>query len=519
MTRHTRFDDQERGTAAILVAGSLVLMMGMAAMAIDFGAGVNDRRQNQTASDTAAVAGALSLFNKADLVNQTLGRARSNLRAQYSDAEWQALWQGCTDPDRPVDFVPVAEPTAWGGGTLDCISRNSSYLRVTLPTQIYDTTFGKVIGLRELRTSATTVVTILPGAGTGILPFAVHGGVGTGEVCLDSGTGSSQPPCDGSESGSFGNIAPPLFGNPYLGTPQDCKNQTSSNNRVPESIAMGADHLIWMYDSDDWNASGWSTSDSTANNDVRSNPDTYVDECIETTGDTALPVDGVDNPINTVWVDTGNSTKDDVTEGLVSDQIWHDGEKSLLWRIPDSDPNWPTDNILSASEVWELDDKPLWDFLLDVGDQTGMDAPPKCNPDDISDTDDMLVCLNDYQAEVDSNGSPGVIFSDDLLLSPRFGIAPQLWHDNLGSGLSLRPIESFRPVFINRILFKGSGGALVEWYPNGSPDNICQEKKSECNPLSVDQVTAFVLPKGSVSSVVDDFYPGDPTDLTVSIFE
>lgn len=518
MTRPSRFQGQERGASAILVAASLILMMGMAAMAVDFGAGVNDRRQNQTASDTGAVAGALSLFEGTELVNQTLGRARSNLRSQYSDTEWQTLWQGCTDPDRPVDFVPVAEPASWGGGTLDCISRNSSYLRVTLPTQIYDTAFGNVVGLRELRTSATTVVTILPGAGTGILPFAVHGGVGTGEVCLDSGTGTSQPPCDGSESGSFGNIAPPLFGNPFLGTPQDCKNQTSSNNRVPESIAMGVDHLIWKYDPAHWTASGWNTSDSTSNSVVRANQHTYVDECTETTGATALPVDGVGNPINTVWVDTGNSTKADVTEGLVSDQVWYDGGKSLLWRVPPSEPSWPTDNVLSASETWVLDDKPLWQFVLSAAQQS-IAAPGTCDPAGITNTADMLVCLDDYQAAVDGGGSPGVIFSDDLLLSPRFGVAPQLWHDNLGSGLSLRPVEAFRPVFINRILFKGSGSALVEWYPDGVHQDICQLKKTDCNPLSVDQVTAFVLPKGSVSSVVDDFYPGDPNDLTVSIFE
>ncbi len=520
MTRHSRFDDRERGATAILVAGSLILLMGMAAMAVDFGAGVNDRRQNQTASDTAAVAGALSMFNSQDLVNQALGRARSNLRVQYTDAQWRTLWQACTDPGRPANFVRVSAPAAWGGGTLDCISRNAAFLRVTLPTQIYETAFGGAVGLRQLRTGATTIATIHPNNGTGLLPFAVRGGVPTGEVCLDSGTGSSVPPCDGSEAGSFGNIAPPLFGDPFLGSPQRCSGQTSANNNVAAAIAMGIDHLIFAFPPAHWATSTWSPTDNTSNNDVRSNPNTFRDECIEVAGaDTALPVDGVGNPINTVWVDTGNSTKDDVTKGLVSNTTFFDGKKSRLWRVPATKANgqpWPTDTVYSAGEVWKLDDRPLWDFLV-----ANANAPSSCQPGAVTDTPTMLTCFSAYQAMVDDPGvTPGVIFSDELLLSPRFGVAPQLWHRNLGSGQSLRPVESFRPVFINRILFKGKGSNLEEWYPDGIDAPICQVFKDECNPLTVDQVTAFVFPKGSVSAAVEGYYPGgDPNDLQVSIYQ
>jgi hypothetical protein len=507
--------DRERGAVAILVAGSLILLMGIAAMAVDFGAGVNDRRQNQTAADTSAVAGALSMFNSQDLVNQALGRARSNLRVQYTDTEWRTLWQSCTDPARPANFVPVSAPSAWGG-TLDCISRNSAFLRVTLPTQIYDTAFGGVVGMTELRTGATAVATIMSEKGTGLLPFAVRGNVSTGEVCLDSGTGgSSVPPCDGSEAGSFGNIAPPLFGDPFIGSPQRCSNQTSANNNVAVAIAMGMDHIIYHFPETHWNTSTWLRTDNTSNNVVRSNPNTFIDECIEVPGaDMALPVDGVGNPINTVWVDTGNNTKADVTKGLVSTSTFFDGKGARLWRVP-NDPNWPTDRVYSAGEIWVLDDRPLWDFLV-----PNANAPASCAPGAVSDTADMLKCLFDYQAAVSNPTHPGVIFSDDLLLSPRFGVAPQLWHTNLGSGQSLRPVETFRPVFINRILFKGKNSNLVEWYPDGVDEPVCEVFKDECNPLTVDQVTAFVLPKGSVSAVVEAHYPGgDPNDLQVSIYQ
>ncbi len=518
----------ERGASAILVASSLVLMMGIAAMAVDFGAGANDRRQNQTATDTGAIAGALSMFQPNDLVNQVLARTRNNLRAQFSDADWRLAWRGCTDPGRPVDFRPVAEPTTWpdgtaGSGTLDCISRNSHFLRVTVPTQIYDTAFGGVIGLPELSTRATTVVTILPDRGTGLLPFAVRGNVPAGEICLDSGTGSSQPPCDGSEAGSFGNIAPPIFGNPFIPTAQRCSNQTSSNNNVAVSIAMGIDHLIWKYTAAEWASSGWSRTANTSNNDIRANADTRRDECIEVPGGTTAQArDG--DPINTVWVDTGNSTKTDVTNGLVSTIIFPDGQGARLWRTV---PGAPTDTVNSASESWILDDTPLWFFLLSESDQnangTGV---PACYPAAIAGATDqhlaMITCLEEYQAAVaDAGQSPGVIFNDDIAIYPRFGQAPQLWHESLGSGQSLRPVEQFRTVYINRILFKGQGSTLIPWYPNGNgSDTICQLHNSACNPLTIDQVTALLIPEDAISQVVKDTYPGgDPDNIQPSIYE
>ena len=49
---------EESGAVAILIAISMVLLLGIAAIAIDLGAGFNERRQDQTSSDLAVVAGA-----------------------------------------------------------------------------------------------------------------------------------------------------------------------------------------------------------------------------------------------------------------------------------------------------------------------------------------------------------------------------------------------------------------------------------------------------------------------------
>ena len=48
--------DRERGATAILVALSLVLLLGFAALAVDGGAAFDDRRQQQSAADTGSLA-------------------------------------------------------------------------------------------------------------------------------------------------------------------------------------------------------------------------------------------------------------------------------------------------------------------------------------------------------------------------------------------------------------------------------------------------------------------------------
>jgi uncharacterized membrane protein len=55
--RHKR-----RGTVAVLTAGCLILIMGFAALSLDASLLMQDRRNAQAAADSAALAGAGSLF-------------------------------------------------------------------------------------------------------------------------------------------------------------------------------------------------------------------------------------------------------------------------------------------------------------------------------------------------------------------------------------------------------------------------------------------------------------------------
>ena len=518
----------DRGASAILVAFGMMLLLGVAAIAIDLGAGFNERRQDQTTADLAAVAGGLSFGDATAMVNQTLAVARANLDTVYSDSEWQALWQGCTDPGRTAAFVPLPEPAGWGTGTLDCVSLSPSFFRVRVPEQETDTAFGVFLGVDTLTTDAFAVVTAWPPKGSGALPFAVEAGVPAGEVCLDTGpSGILVPPCDGPTAGSFGNIAPPLFGNTFQGTLPSCGGQTSANNNVPSAIAMGIDHVLWPYSSSSWSATGWASSDSTGASTVL-NSSVNMDICNEVTsgGETvAQPADGV--PINGVVVDTGNNVKADVTEGLISQSNFADGAKGRLLRSSNTLP------IRSQGDTYDLDNTPLWDHLIADGDATetgstvsygGSYAPDSCDPDEFTGTIDdlntqMRTCLADYEA-----GSFGgqVLANSIFANNPRFGVAPQLWHDNLGSGTTNRPIKQFRHVYVSGVWFDLQAlSDLAVFYP-GDPaiSELCAVKGSQCAKIvEVEQMTVFLLDSNMISSLARGLYPGDLDSIDLSIYE
>ena len=49
---------REKGASAVVVAISMLVIMGFAALVVDLGAGFNERAQDQSAADTGVLAGA-----------------------------------------------------------------------------------------------------------------------------------------------------------------------------------------------------------------------------------------------------------------------------------------------------------------------------------------------------------------------------------------------------------------------------------------------------------------------------
>ncbi len=484
---------EDRGATAIFLAVVLLLLIGVAAIAVDLAQGWNERRQDQTAVDVAAVAGALSYdTNQTTIADQVMNTARLNLDTTYSDSDWENLWTACAGPP-PAGFVPITHSSL---GVLQCIGINPSFLWVRLPAQIVETSFGKAIGVDTLSTGAEATVTLLGGSGSGALPFAIRGNAGSGEVCLDTGPNPEEP-CDGNESGSFGNIAPPLFGNENLGTTPSCGNQTSANNYVPESIAMGIDHILWSFSQANWIATGWSPNQNTGNNTVRNDPNTHLDECIDTGGAVAQPKDGI--PINTVWVDTGNNTKSDVTEGMMTGTGFPDGKDARLTR---------SSNTRSV-KGYQLDNNALWSYLMDYDPAggAGRHTVAACDGSTIRglpDIDAKNTAMRDCLEAYPTSGGPQ-IFTDDIVETPRIGVAPRLWHNNLGNGLSLRPIQSFDLVFIHGIWFK-QGGSAVPFFPDDGTTPFT------AGSFPIEQVTAHLLLDSMVSDEVHTTLGGFSND-------
>ncbi|MDX1450155.1 MAG: pilus assembly protein TadG-related protein [Acidimicrobiia bacterium] len=173
----------EHGVSGILVAGSLMLLIGLAAVAVDLGAAYNERRGDQTAVDIGALAGAQSIINGTDaMVTDSLSYIRQNLATTYTNTEWQTAWQGCTDPGRPAGYVQLRKPSAWGGGTLPCMSFHPSGLfRVKIPDQIVDTSFGRALGVNSIATRAEATVRVRNRGIGGILPFGMLGTASCGD--------------------------------------------------------------------------------------------------------------------------------------------------------------------------------------------------------------------------------------------------------------------------------------------------------------------------------------------------
>src|SRR5690606_30671788 len=98
----------------------------------------------------------------------------------------------------------------------------------------------------------------------------------------------------------------------------------------------------------------WTPNSSPNNNSVDSRVN--MDECTDTGGFIAEAADGL--PIEGVYVDTGNNTKAQVTEGLVEGTNFADGSDARLTRS--------TNTRSVAGHA--LDNTPLWTHLLPVAD-------------------------------------------------------------------------------------------------------------------------------------------------------
>jgi hypothetical protein len=506
----------DRGATAIVVALALILMMGFAAVAIDLGAGMVERRGDQTSADFAVMAGALEALNGGPaMTTEILNYARLNLPTNYLDAEWQALWEGCVDPPAarnygPYHFTALAAPTGWTPiQPADwCISFDSAHalLRVRVPNQAVVTPFARAIGFNEINTNASAVARMQVLSPGGVLPFGLDSTAGGGsQVCLSSApTGLANDPCTGSVTGNFGTLKARQFGNTFLGYTQPNCQAAPLPKVLAQNIAVGIDHIVVT------------DPDGSVTNEV-------LDECFN-------------NFVDTLNTDTGfgnNGT-----------------EEGLVGPVPEPSPgvvftprlkkNGPFASIFNNHQV---NDQPLWSYLLTTGPDYGGnltpaipadDAPESCDPstfngngntdfdsnlipddydadgvpDVASSWQHMSICFRQYVGDFDFNGSiegtpsAAVIFSTTILDNrSRFSYVPQFWETTLGSGNSWLHILRFRAVYLQTTAWKKGNNPEAFHHPGENCQPACNG-----NGYSMTQLSAYVFP--------DDALPlelrGDP---------
>jgi hypothetical protein len=530
----------ERGASAILAAASLLTLIGIAAVAIDLGAGYNERRQDQTAVDLGAVSGAIAFISPTSsdsITNEVLAIVEENLDSSFSASEWETAWSSCTDPGA---YNPLPAPAAWSAATLSCISANSDTIRVRVPDQIIDTAFASAIGSDELRTSAVAEAKYQY-TGTGKpKPFGLLNGLPAGETCLTQpATGQAMDACDGNSSGNFGMMLSDtwaLDGDTVV----DCG--TPGENEVQIAVALGMDHPIGTVAPGLIPGSGAAWQSPPASN-------TRLDDCTPS-GGIGVPSDSNPNygPVNTMLASTGNNFAKAVEVGLIT------GEPSdfvnaanpatvapLLQQVGVGAPS-----VISTREIQQkqgsttysyiVDNTPLWEHLRDWSDiqsgHSGAGMGAACKKADIAAapiaTDAMSACLVAYETAVAGGATIGDLFKDSISGNPRFGWAPQFHHTTWGSGSHWQPIKEFRPIYINRIWFNCNGkyggplpdsdacndkGKGLIFEPKGTADESLLKVGSggSVKALRMDQVTGFLLPKGSLPDWLEKSFPGGVT--------
>lgn len=482
----------ERGVTAVLVAATAVLLLAFAAIAIDLGAGFTERRLDQTASDVGVMAGAVELIESPSYDGQQIAaaaiqEASINLTAPPANAEWES----CVDAERATlnasgDFNLQPLPAPWNSAiTLDCVSYDpTGFLRLKVPDQTTDAQFAQVIGVSDLTTSAAAIANIGPRAAGGTLPFGLLSTAGDGSLqCLrDNSGGNAAPPCDGGNTGSYGNINSPVFR-----PPSQCGG--NKNALLAKNTAAGIDHNLFR--DDDFNPVTQTSSDE------------VLDNCYNA---------GVDT------LDTGTGLGQGLEDGLFSGGGFLPA--TYTPRLKNS-PQLPA-SIFGESGI---DNRPLWDyFTFDPAGVAPAGFPATCGGFDGGQADwdaaywisvgnpepapvnepnrsyqHLAQCLSDYAALA----TPPQLFGDEdgprpyLGDTPRFAYAPKFHEAGWPPGASQpRHIDAFKAVFVQTLWFGTGNLNNVKIF---SPGEACiTVGGSACsyssNAGNLRQITGWIIP-------------------------
>ena len=426
----------DRGAAAIMVALCLVLLCGMAAMAVDLGFGFRERRFDQAGADAAALGGSLEMVitgatNPVQAALVEIYRlVDQNLARTVPPADWYA----CTDPDA-LFWQTRSDGAFFGTAAIgsDCVSISQDFntVRVRVPLQDVDTTFGAVIGFNQIDVSAAAEAERNTNwGGGGDFPSGVLTGTSIGStICIKTGTSGGADSCGEPTSGDFGNFRPYFYSAVDGSLASLCVTGEAS---VPMSRAMadGIDHEFSVY------------------TPMTPNPRRNGQWCMTS---------GVPGPPFPNIVDSAAGYhNDDITQGLVTGGNWP--ATTYTGRLTRG----PYANTAAQIFGFNVDNRPLWDYIddsLDFSAATGLNLP-NC---DLAEDRPAVIAPADYPTALietvdcleEADLAATSIFTTDIYNTHRLAHSP-LFHENALWGNNAMPytIKGIVPIFIEGVFAK-----------------------------------------------------------------
>lgn len=390
----------DSGATAVIIALVMVVLMGIAAVALDGGRAFSEKRQAQAGVDfgsLAALQAAVSCPTPCTPAQAVDDGATEAIAVVISNLPGRSLdWAACTDLSRPAEFTRVSSLTR-------CVSftQNLDKSRVRLPDDDIGTTFGGAIGFNVLEVVAQAEAGATIHSSSAIIPHTPNGATGA-EACLFSNQApQTVPPCDGAASGFYGYIDVALYGKDELGTPSTCE-QGDTNTRIAINLAKGGDHSFITFDPGP--------------------PDPVIND------HDACP--NANEDINEMRVEPGSPTGG-ITDGLINGVSGSINGQSFVaspGRIICNLADYSTE-CASVRGV-SLDHTGLWEFLVAGTCPIGTDTHTE-----------MLACLDSGTAR----------FTAGIANHPRFAAVPVFWATPTGPGDYT--IMEFSPVWIETIYF------------------------------------------------------------------
>ena len=498
--------ESDRGATAILIAISMLVLMGFAAIAIDSGVLFSDRRQQQSAADTGALAaiqfarttlpttigctGTGATYAVCRGAEEAIAVVEGTLPGRYALTDWQA----CSDAAKPAKFTRTSALTG------PCISftHNFQEARVRLPGTDVKTSFGGVVGPNTVPVGAFAEAAMDLDRSADILPFAIGpSGAGQSQSCLFAQATAQLDitPCEANDSGNFGKLDLSLYGNTTLGTPEICGN-TNPQTKMAVNIAVGSDHDLEEA----------SESPGTVNE---------VANC---------PI--ITNAVDEIPVQTGNAAQG-ISNGLFYGVPTPSLEGRLMCKDGDAGelPGKVSNDCIAVWNTFpeQLDHTPLWDFV-DPG--ANAEASGACPSGGINNRAQMVVCLDAWRA-YGSHTIP--LFTDALRYAPRFAAVPILASDPSG-GSGNYPIIDFRPVYVETIYMKCNANSCDTVHsPGEASAGPCPAAvlptTSACgyggngNANSIEALTGFILTRDMLPDSIRDNFPGTAGTVIFNLSE